>query len=170
MSKKCKKVLIFTIIFTLKTNMSYNIKAINIANHPIFKISRKNPPIFNFFIFLLPFLILPPPYFFFNFTPCQTKQPSWHLQILILCLLQIRPISIGLTLNFFAISKASTQDNRFFPFESPARSRTAFIKSCLLPIFVLQPLHFKIRYSNFVRCLFTIYAYALLDISKSKNL
>jgi len=37
MSKKCKKVLIFTLIFTLKTNMSYKITSLSITNRPIFK-------------------------------------------------------------------------------------------------------------------------------------
>jgi len=48
MSKKCKKVLIFTPIFTLKTNMSYKITSLSIANRPIFKISVKNPYFFQF--------------------------------------------------------------------------------------------------------------------------
>ena len=47
--KRCKKVLIFTLIFTLKTNMSYNLYPLYIANQPIFKISLKNPNFFNFF-------------------------------------------------------------------------------------------------------------------------
>jgi len=42
-------VLIFTVIFTLKTNMSYNLYLLYIANQPIFKIFRKIPLIFNFF-------------------------------------------------------------------------------------------------------------------------
>jgi len=49
MSKKCKKALIFTLIFTLKTNMSYKIILLSITNRPIFKVFIKNPPNFNFF-------------------------------------------------------------------------------------------------------------------------
>jgi len=42
-------VLIFTPIFELKTNMSYNLYPLYIANQPIFKVFRKKPLIFNFF-------------------------------------------------------------------------------------------------------------------------
>jgi len=40
--------LIFTPIFTLKTNMSYKINLLAIANRSIFKIFVKNPIFFKF--------------------------------------------------------------------------------------------------------------------------
>ena len=43
MSKKCKKVLIFTPIFTLKTNMSYKFTLFAIANRPNFQNFRQKP-------------------------------------------------------------------------------------------------------------------------------
>jgi len=44
--KKCKKVLIFTPIFRLKTNKSYKITLFAIANHPIFQNFPQNPLFF----------------------------------------------------------------------------------------------------------------------------
>jgi len=42
MSKKCKKMLIFALIFTLKTNMSYKTRLYLSPTAPFFKISLKN--------------------------------------------------------------------------------------------------------------------------------
>jgi hypothetical protein len=47
--KKVQKMLIFTPIFTLKTNMSYKITLFAAANHPIFQISPKIPHFLPFF-------------------------------------------------------------------------------------------------------------------------
>ena len=66
MSKKCKKVLIFTLIFTLKTNMSYKVTIFATANHPIFKISLKNLLFLNFFLFFV--LFFPFAFSFLTFT------------------------------------------------------------------------------------------------------
>jgi len=62
MLKKCKKVLIFTRIFTLKTNMSYNSITFSLTNRPIFKIFVKNPCFLTFSSFFLPIWLrfLPP--------------------------------------------------------------------------------------------------------------
>jgi hypothetical protein len=59
-ANKCKFLLIFTPIFTLKTNKSYKITLFTITNHPNFQNSPQNPLIFDFFIFFyLPFSFLP---------------------------------------------------------------------------------------------------------------
>jgi len=43
LSKKCKKTLIFTPIFELKTNKSYKITLFALASHPNFQISPQKP-------------------------------------------------------------------------------------------------------------------------------
>jgi len=45
LTKKHQKVLIFTLIFELKTNKSYKTTYFTIANHPIFQIFPQKPPI-----------------------------------------------------------------------------------------------------------------------------
>jgi len=52
-AKKCKFLLIFTPIFSLKTNKSYKITIFTIANHPIFQNFPQNPLFLNFFLFFL---------------------------------------------------------------------------------------------------------------------
>jgi hypothetical protein len=58
-AKKCKKTLIFTLIFRLKTNKSYKITSFAATNHPIFQNFPQKPlfpPIFRlFFSFFTPF-------------------------------------------------------------------------------------------------------------------
>ncbi|MCX5638753.1 MAG: hypothetical protein NTX52_13840 [Planctomycetota bacterium] len=54
--KKVQKMLIFTPIFELKTNKSYNINPDAITNHPIFQKNRQKPLFSNFFtLFLSPY-------------------------------------------------------------------------------------------------------------------
>jgi hypothetical protein len=56
LSKRCKKVLIFTLIFTLKTKKSYNIPLLAIASRPIFQNFPQKPLISQlFFLFSFPF-------------------------------------------------------------------------------------------------------------------
>jgi len=50
-AKKCKKPLIFTPIFSPKTNKSYKTTLFTTANHPIFQKNRKKPLFPNFFPF-----------------------------------------------------------------------------------------------------------------------
>ena len=59
LTKKCKKTLIFTLIFELKTNKSYKITYFTIANHPIFQNFSQKHSISWFFIFFSLFLIFP---------------------------------------------------------------------------------------------------------------
>jgi len=49
--KKVQKMLIFTPIFTLKTNMSYKITVFTTANHPIFQNFPQKPLFSDFFLF-----------------------------------------------------------------------------------------------------------------------
>ena len=66
---------------------------------------------------------------------CHLKQPSWHLQILMLCLLQIRPISIIFTSYFWASSKAPAHVSLCLPSEDcplSANLRMAFNNSSFL--------------------------------------
>jgi hypothetical protein len=49
LTKKHQKMLVFTLIFTLKTNMSYKITPYTTANRPIFQISPKIPHFLLFF-------------------------------------------------------------------------------------------------------------------------
>jgi hypothetical protein len=50
--------LIFTLIFSSKTNMSYKINLVAITNHPNFKIFLKNPYFLTFFIFFSPLFLI----------------------------------------------------------------------------------------------------------------
>jgi len=59
-ANKCKFLLIFTPIFTPKTNKSYKITIFTIANHPGFQNFSQKPLFFDFFPPFLPsFLLLP---------------------------------------------------------------------------------------------------------------
>ena len=49
-AKKCKKTLIFTLIFHSKTNKSYNTTLFNSANHPIFQNFPQKLLFLNFFL------------------------------------------------------------------------------------------------------------------------
>jgi hypothetical protein len=49
--------LIFTLIFSSKTNMSYKTNVFNIASHPIFKISLKKPHFLDFLSFFSPLFL-----------------------------------------------------------------------------------------------------------------
>jgi len=53
-AKKCKFLLIFTLIFSSKTNKSYKITLFATANHPNFKNFSQKPPISQLFSFFAP--------------------------------------------------------------------------------------------------------------------
>jgi len=58
-AKKCKFLLIFTPIFSLKTNKSYKITLFTTANHPNFQNFSQKPSISTYFPTFLSFFILP---------------------------------------------------------------------------------------------------------------
>jgi len=64
--------LIFTPIFSPKTNKSYKITLFGIANHPIFQNFPQKPLNFDFFIFFFPFFSL----FFYLLCFCFSSSDS----------------------------------------------------------------------------------------------
>ena len=57
LTKKCKKMLIFTLIFSLKTNKSYKITLFTTTNRPNFQNFRQKPYFLDFLSFFLLFFI-----------------------------------------------------------------------------------------------------------------